>query len=229
MPMLSSLLRGRSFGRLAPLIALVALILGAAIESPPAQSAGTSQDRVPSGRTASAAVAELVAHDASSLAGRIRSDARRGGSSSMTAVKVVKGCCGVRALEVYERAKAGSFARAGVYFLELVTQHGSIEKVAISEFTTKRGYKFGEAYDETPYSFDMGPSRGHWSIGVGHAGHPDLIYTTGKVRLHEGATQLTASELQVLYEQALGVLNKASDHAPLEPSSTAAAVAVGGR
>jgi hypothetical protein len=218
MPMLQP--RPRAFGPL--FIALVALILGAAIE-PPAARAGMSNDAL-SGRSASAAVATLVAQDAGKLAGRIRSDAHRGGPSSLTAVKVVKGCCGVRALEVYERARPGSFARAGVYFLELVTQHGSIEKVAISELTTKRGYRFGEAYDETPYSVNMGPGRGSWSIGVGRAGHPDLIYTTGTVQPHEGTTQLTASELQVLYEQALGVLTKASDRAPLEPSSTAAAV-----
>jgi hypothetical protein len=163
-----------------------------------------------------------VAHDASILAAQIRSDARRGGSSSMTAVKVVKGCCGVVALEVYERARPGSLARSGVYFLELVTQHGVIEKVAISELTTKPGYTFGEAYDGTPYSIDMGPARGNWSIGVDDAGHPDLVYTTGTVQLHEGVTQLTTQELQVLYQHALSVLTRARNHAPLvKPPSDA--------
>jgi hypothetical protein len=48
MPMLSSLLRGQSFGRLAPLIALVALILGAAVESQPAWAGPLSYTAVAS-------------------------------------------------------------------------------------------------------------------------------------------------------------------------------------
>jgi hypothetical protein len=160
-------------------------------------------------------VIKQVAHDAQSLAMRIRHDARRGGSVSMTAVKVVKGCCGVRALEVYERARPGSFAHYGVTYLQLVTQGASIQKVAIHEFTTKRGYRFGEAYGETPYSIDIGPTQGHWSISVGHAYHPDEEYTTGKVVLHSQEAELTAAELQVLYAQALAVLTKAEHHAPV--------------
>lgn len=97
-------LRRLLFGRLTPLVALVALIMGATIESPLARSAGLSNDAVPSGRTASAAVAKLAAQDAGKLADWIRSEARRGGPSSMTAVKTLNGCCGIRALEVYEPA-----------------------------------------------------------------------------------------------------------------------------
>ncbi len=132
----------------------------------------------------------------------------------MTAVKVVKGCCGVRALEVYERARPGSFARYGVYYIQLVTKGASIQKLAIDEFTTKRGYRFGEAYGETPYSIDIGPTQGHWSISVGHAYHPDEEYTTDKVVLHSQEAELTASELQTLYDQALTVVKKAETHSP---------------
>lgn len=132
----------------------------------------------------------------------------------MTGVKVQHGCCGVRALEVYERARSGSFARYGAYLLELVTgRDGRIEKVQLSEFPTHRGYHFSGEVGSDTYNIDIGPSRGSWSISVGHAYHPDLIYTTGKVQLHEGVAQLTTAELQVLYEQAVAVLKKAEDHA----------------
>ena len=133
----------------------------------------------------------------------------------MTAHKVVHGCCGVVALEVYERARSGSFARYGVYYLQLVTKGTTIQKLAISEFTTKRGYRFGEAYGETPYSIDLGPTQGHWSITVGHAYHPDDEYTTGKVVFHSQEAELTEPELQTLYDQALAVVKKAEDHAPV--------------
>jgi hypothetical protein len=168
----------------------------------------------PAGRAA-VSIDSLVARDVGSLAARIQHDGRRGGSAAMTAVKVIKGCCGVRALEVYERARPGSFARYGVYYLQLVTKGASIQKMAISEFTTKRGYRFGEAYSETPYSIDIGPTQGHWSISVGHAYHPDEEYTTGKVMFHSQEADLTAAELQTLYGQALAVIKKAEDHLPV--------------
>lgn len=192
---------------------ILALVLWMAIEPSPARSAGTAH-------AASREVAELVAQDAGKLAGRIRADARRGGSPAMTTSKVVYGCCGVVALEVYERARAGSFARYGVYYMELVTQHGAIEKVSISELTTKRGYRFGEAYEETPYSIDMGPgSGGYWVIGLGHPSHPDSHWTTAKVQYHGNEAELTPAELQAIYSQAVGVLAKAEAHDPLSEAA----------
>jgi hypothetical protein len=161
-------------------------------------------------------VVTLAAHDAESLASRIQADARRGGPAAMTSVKVVKGCCGVRGLELYERARAGSFARYGAYYLEVVTgRGGKLEKVRIIEYPTHRGYNFtGEASSRT-YSFGIAPTMGQWSIVTGHAYHPDDRYTTAKVAYHYEEAQLTTAELQALYTQALTVLTKAEHHAPV--------------
>lgn len=165
---------------------------------------------------ASSAVASLVAHDAEGLAARIRADAQRGDSAAMTSVKVVKGCCGVRVLAVYERARPGRFARYGAYNLELVIGRvGKIEKIEITEYTTHRDYHFKRETGSPTYSIDIGSAAEHWSIGIGHAYHPDDIYTTGKVAYHYEEAQLTAVELQTLFTQALAVLTKAERHAPV--------------
>jgi hypothetical protein len=135
----------------------------------------------------------------------------------MTAVKVIKGCCGVRALEVYERARAGHFARYGAYNFELVTgRGGKIEKIAIHEFPTRRGYNFEGEVGSPTYSIGIGPSQGRWEIGVSHAYHVDDHYTTGKVVFHDPSlAELTVAELQALYDQALAVVKKAGNHAPV--------------
>lgn len=161
-------------------------------------------------------VIKLAAHDAQNLAARIQAAARRRGSTAMTSVKVITGCCGVRALEVFERARPGSVPRYGVYYLGLVTKPGGrIEKITLSEDTTKRGYRLGAATDGPEYSFGLGPGHGNWSIVVGHAHHHDDRYTTEKVAYHYEEAQLTAEGLQALYAQALAVLTKAERHAPV--------------
>ena len=133
----------------------------------------------------------------------------------MTAVKVTHLCCGGLGIVIDERSRPGSFAHYGVYDLELIASRGgTIESVAIGEFTTHRGYHFVGEISEL-YGFSIAPGQGNWSVGVSHASHFDDRYTTGTVGLHYEEAELTAAELQVLYEQALAVLTKAENHAPV--------------
>lgn len=198
--------------RLSLLAALAAVVLWVAGESQPARSA-------PSAHAASREVAGLAAHDAAYLAGRIRAAASRRGSQ--TIVKVLHGCCGVVALEVYERSRPGRTARFGVYGLTVVTSPHMIDQVKVFEDKTHGPYHLGEAIASQLYSFEIAPggnarlNEGNWTVGVSHPFHADAHWTTGKIEDHVEEAELTAAELQVLYGQALAVLNKAENHAPI--------------
>jgi len=197
------------FTRLVPSLAAAVLISAAAGSS----SVG-AQDARPDG-LASDTVSGLVARDAAALAMATRHDAVHHGPRSKTVVKEVSGCCGVHALEVFERARASSLAHEGVYQFILVTKGLEIQQIRITEFTAHGWGHFPLENASQLYEFLVGPTRGSWRISIGHAYHSDIHYTTGKVPLHTEEANLTAAELGTLYGQARLVLTKAEHHLPV--------------
>jgi len=196
------------FTRLVPSVAAAVLISAAAGSS----SVG-AQDARPDG-LASDTVAGLVARDAAALAMAMRHDAVHHGPRSKTVVNEVSGCCGVHAVEVFERAHSGRIAH-GVYQLILVTKGGRTQQLRITEFTAHGWGHLPLKNASQLYEFLVGPTRGSWRISIGHAYHSDIHYTTGKVAFHYEEAQLTPAELTVLYNQALSVLTKAEHHLPV--------------
>jgi hypothetical protein len=220
MHMLSPQLPQRRSWRWSIAALLAIVVLWSADTASPARSAGRSA------HAASREVATLAAHDAAYLAGRIRAAASRPGSQ--TIVKVLHGCCGVVALEVYERSRPGRTARFGVYGLSLVTSPHMIDQIKVFEDKTHGPYHLGEAIASELYSFELSPDgnarphEGNWGIGVSHPFHADDHWITGKVAYHYEEAELTAAELQVLDGQALSVLNKAESHTPVSQEAVLA-------
>jgi hypothetical protein len=161
-------------------------------------------------------VSAQAARDARALAARIEADARRG-SPAWRYVERVSGCCGVRAIEVRERARVNASGQVGTYFLTLVRQrHPAIAKVSIVEGVTSRGaYRTRAPHYELLYAVGLAPERRYWTLVTSHAHHADDRYTTDQVAFHHEEAELTAGGLAVLYGQAVQVLTKAEHHLPV--------------
>lgn len=168
------------------------------------------------------AIARAAAQgDTEALASDMLRDYRRGGPDTIT--KLTKGCCGVRAINVYYLAKPGRYAKYGAYALVAVFADGrlspsTITSIALIEYPTYRRYQAGSTARTPTYSLALARnSQADWSANLGFIGHSDLSYTTGQVALHEEATFLTPADLSLFYAQALHVLRKAESHAPVTP------------
>lgn len=168
---------------------------------------------------AASSVSAQAAHDAEALAERIEAAGRRG-SPAWRSVERVSGCCGVRSIEVRERARVNAHGQYGSYFLWLVRQPGlpeGVAKVSITEAVTKRlAYREHEPHYELLYDFALAPEHptGPWQIATTYPWeHNEGGTVTASTGGHD--YHLTLAELGTLYGQALQVLAKAEQHKPV--------------
>jgi hypothetical protein len=158
--------------------------------------------------SASSAVGSLVAHDANVLVGRLRHDWQQG-STHWKIAKAPYGCC-----EVYDLARSGRYAH-GVYILQSQFDGSRVASLRLMEMVTQRGYRPGDA-GSLLYRFSLQAiGKGNWLIELEYFNHASIAYTTAIGPPHSQDGELTASELQTLYEQVLSVFSKAEHHAPV--------------
>lgn len=164
---------------------------------------------VASVREATETVAAMQARDGRVLAREIRSAADRK-THTPNEVKTLTSSFGVHALDVLYRALPGTLSQHGAYVLELITGPHGIEKVAVTEFRSRRRYVFDtNATGEDTYSLDWTPG----DIGFTWLSTGTISYT-----LHATASNqaiMTRARLETFYKQALMVVRKAEQHGPV--------------
>ncbi len=163
---------------------------------------------VAAGAAATESVAVMQVRDERILAREIRSAADRR-THTASEVKTQSSQFGVHALEVLYRAKPGSLSRHGAYLFELVTGPHGIEKIVVDEFRSRRPYVLRTSAGESTYQLDWTPSNiGFTWLSTGTIGYEHRSTASNQAIL-------TSLRLEMFYTQALTVIRKAEQHAPI--------------
>lgn len=128
---------------------------------------------------------------------------------------------GGQVLQVWVKARPGSFAKVGVYTLMVMTdRHGRVVSAGLGEFKAPaRHYHFGDnGLDET-YHFTLNQWPNHqWQVAttyVVHEHYHAFSWSTGRLVGRPVEPPLTLTDLEVMWKQASVVLKKAIGRAPV--------------
>lgn len=157
-------------------------------------------------------VEALIKHDLRALAAKVRSAA-----ASASGTKMLRGGGSLRVLELAFRAHRGKLSKYGGYHLDLTTTALGVDSVDVYEFTTDHPYHLGQAATVLLYHFALSFGTDFSTLSAEYAHTDGFTWITKKLppTARYDDAELTTSELDVMFDQALTVIAKATRHSPV--------------